>query len=777
MKRVFGAAGLWCIATAGVGVSALAAPLPPPAIVSPSSGAVVDADAPLLWNAVSGASRYDVELCGDAACADVLGRSSVPNLYSLLRRPLGTLYWRVATVDAAGDRGPWSAITRFTVAHGISGTVYEDVNGDNDAAGLTPRAGVRVRLFKDGDENAIADTITDKSGGYAFHPATSGTYWVAVEAASVTPAAGASGPVHAEQTWGGAGAMCLQLDGSVARHSGDGACFGGRSMKADEPAHLSGARHIARVDFADTSVADVDFGFSFNVVTSTADAATPGTLRQFILNANAIHGPNAMHFVPVTKAPNGKWWTIRTASPLPALTDAGTTLDGTAYSVVDPKFVIDSNKEALLSVSNHVVTGRKLTAPDRPELEVLLSGDRGIDAGNAAAIRNIALGGARTNVTARGAVVIERAAVGARPDATPMYPAGEQGIVVEGGSARLDGVFISSQSNVGLAVRPGAALTAKALFVTQCGNEKGGAGVTLASNDTTITDSFIYENDAPAIVVGGNEAAGAASRNSIRASAISHNRAGIVLASNASGTIVEENDIMWNSEGGVVIDPSATPARLARISQNHFNENGGVPIDLQHQTEKQRLAPASCHTNGLANEGLGAPQVTTAYVRNVSDKTRELHVEGRACPGTTIEIYESFVTGELREPIERERLPRDLSSVRESMKTDDIESRDNAGGNAVDIIPSVGEFNYAISVKADANGTFTAAIPIVDPVVDPSIKPRPNLGGNDVELDVHDVFHGRRTYAVAAVAIDAAGNTSEFSRRHIVGERGTFSGR
>ena len=37
-------------------------------------------------------------------------------------------------------------------------------------------------------------------------------------------------------------------------------------------------------------------------------------------------------------------------------------------------------------------------------------------------------------------------------------------------------------------------------------------------------------------------------------------------------------------------------------------------------------------------------------------------------------------------------------------------------------------------------------------------------------MDVHDIFHGRRTFAVAAVAIDGAGNTSEFSRR-IVGDR------
>lgn len=763
---------MWCIATAAAAQLA-----PAPTIVSPTAGVVVDDDAPLLWNAVPGATRYDVELCGDAACTDVLGRSSVPNLYSLIRRPLGTLYWRVATVDASGAHGAWSPVTRFTVAHGISGTVFEDLNGDNDAAGLTPRPGAKVALYRDGTDTPVEHAVTDKRGAYVFHPAASGTYWVAVDEASITPSAGATAPVRAEQTWGGTGTMCLQLDGSVVRRIGDGPCFGGRSMTADDPSHLAGSRHVARVDFADKSVPDIDFGFSFNAVTSTADATATGTLRQFMHNANAIRGPNAMHFVPLTKAPNGKWWSIRTSSALPALTDGGTTIDGTAYSIVDPKYTIDLNKDTILRVSNHVVTGRKLTAPDRPELEVVLTGERGIDAGVPAAIRNIALGGARTNVIVRAGVAIDRAVIGARPDGTPLAVPGEEGIVVESGSARLEGVFISSQSNIGLAVRPGAAMTANALFVTRSGGAAAGAAILLASSDSTITESFIYENEAPAIIVGGNESATIAARNTIRGSAVSHNLAGIILASNATGTIIEENDVVWNSEGGVVTNPGGTPARLTRISHNHFNENGGVPIDLQHQTEKLHLAPAVCRTAGLTNEGLGAPQVTRAEVRTVAQNARELHVEGKACPGTTVEIYESFVTGDLRDPIERERLPRDLPSVREAMRNNEIESRDNAGGNAVDIIPSVGEFNFAATVRADANGSFTAAIPIIEQVTDASLKPRANMGENAVILDVHDVFHGHRTYAVAAVSIDAAGNTSEFSRRRIVGDRGERDGR
>ncbi len=185
---------------------------------------------------------------------------------------------------------------------------------------------------------------------------------------------------------------------------------------------------------------------------------------------------------------------------------------------------------------------------------------------------------------------------------------------MESAGTRLESVFVSSQTNIGVAVRPGATLTAMGLFVTRCGVENAGAGISLASSDASITDSFIYENDAPAIIVGGNDASSGATHNVIRASAISHNRSGILLASDASGTTIEENDIVWNSEGGVVTNPGGTPARTARITHNHFNENGGVPIDLQHQTDKRRLAPATCRTEGLSNEGIGAPQVTRAEV-------------------------------------------------------------------------------------------------------------------------------------------------------------------
>ena len=634
------------------------------------------------------------------------------------------------------------------------------------------------------DDPLVATTSTDKSGRYTFRPVPSGIYWVAVDEESFTPAGSVTGLVRAEQTFGGNGALCQQLDGSIVRRTGAGPCFGGRSMTPDDPSHLSASRHVAAVAFGAGSVSEVDFGFSFNAVTSTADALGSGTLRQFVANANAIRGANTMRFVPVTHAPNGKWWSIRLASPLPALIDAGTTIDGTAYSIVDPKYAIDSNKEVLIRSSNHVVTGRPIVGPERPELEVTLNGDRGIDAVTPAAIRNIAIGGARTNVVAHATLAIEGVAIGVHPDGNVLRPAGEEGVVIESGSTHVDGLFISAQSNIGLAVRPGAALTARGLIVTRCGVENNGAGVLLASSDAAIAESFIFDNDSAAVVIGGNETAPAA-RNAIRGSTVSHNRAGIVLSQNAIGAIVEQNDIVWNSEGGVVTNPSPkAPARLTRISHNHFNENGGVPIDLQHQTEKLRIPPAACRAAGMADDGLGAPQVTRAEWRSLGKNQRELIVEGKACPGATVELYESFVTGELRTPLERERQARDLPSVREAVRRNTVESRDSAGGQAVDIIPSVGEFNFALTVQADASGNFKATfsplllgsptfIPFLEnELADPPVKHRQNLGENSVEMDMHDAFQGRITIAVAAIAIDAEGNTSEFGRRRLVGTRG-----
>ena len=76
-----------------------------------------------------------------------------------------------------------------------------------------------------------------------------------------------------------------------------------------------------------------------------------GSLRQFIQNANAVAGANSMRFVPVGNpnvTPGGlgggdDFWRITLTVALPAITDASTVIDGTAYSFIDGTTLRDTN--------------------------------------------------------------------------------------------------------------------------------------------------------------------------------------------------------------------------------------------------------------------------------------------------------------------------------------------------------------------------------------------------------------------------------------------------
>ncbi|GAB5409215.1 MAG: hypothetical protein BalsKO_15800 [Balneolaceae bacterium] len=141
-------------------------------------------------------------------------------------------------------------------------------------------------------------------------------------------------------------------------------CYGGRNGTTSDnipetpiDGSINNAEHIIEVVIAgNNSVSDIDFGFSFNVVTNIDDADEDdssarwyqGSLRQFINNANQIDGDNIMRFVPAIATnqtgANGTWWDLDTDnSSMPTLTDGGTTIDGTAYDFTDPDQVRDTH--------------------------------------------------------------------------------------------------------------------------------------------------------------------------------------------------------------------------------------------------------------------------------------------------------------------------------------------------------------------------------------------------------------------------------------------------
>src|SRR5205085_1038143 len=126
--------------------------------------------------------------------------------------------------------------------------------------------------------------------------------WIAVDSHSIpatTRVPNTEDP-WAEQTFGPLGALCDDGTGNARARNAAGPCYAGRfGGKSDDANALATSKHVALARVTDAGVAGLDFAFSFDVVTTVADAdSLQGSLRQFITNANSITGANTMRFVP-----------------------------------------------------------------------------------------------------------------------------------------------------------------------------------------------------------------------------------------------------------------------------------------------------------------------------------------------------------------------------------------------------------------------------------------------------------------------------------------------
>ncbi|QEG21797.1 DUF4347 domain-containing protein [Mariniblastus fucicola] len=283
----------------------------------------------------------------------------------------------------------------------ISGHVYNDENADGDiVAGDSGFSNVSLRLYVDiaGIRTLVDTTTTDGNGYYEFTSLSPGTYFVVVDSttigADVISDAALVDGAWAEQTYGGDGSILGGLSSAV---QSAGAMFGGRRAGvSDNATLLVGAEHVNRqeISSADIESSNVDFGFSFNVVTNVedqfdagnpADRTVQGSLRQFLTNANAVDGANEMRFVPVVAANQStdldgdagteeSWWQIDVVDELPVITSSDTTVDGQAWQVQGGMLVeYDLNAFSVQnSYSGTVGTeGTTFLQTDAPELELL----------------------------------------------------------------------------------------------------------------------------------------------------------------------------------------------------------------------------------------------------------------------------------------------------------------------------------------------------------------------------------------------------------------------
>lgn len=637
----------------------------------------------------------------------------------------------------------------------IAGGVFEDRMALAVRSHFLPAEGITVKLYRE-DRTPVATTKTNRAGLYVFGVDAPGSYLVVVD----------SKTFHAdgwpEQTFGPAGAHCAHPDRGTFTALYEGPCFGGRTVPgSDDSSTLATAEHIAQVTVGADSLTNVDFAFSFDAVVTTADSGQ-GSLRQYLLNANAVRGPNRMRFVPLERAlehaesPVGvppRWWTIQPATPLPELRDDDTTIDALAYNFVSPATIADPNPGRFGEPVTLQSGERQISRLRRPELEIVVSGPTGIVCIARCGLRGFAVHGAATGIVTRADARIEHVLVGSNPLGQAARDGGVVGVHAERGTLVARHLLVTAQTTTGIQVGRDARIDGERLDISSSGTPEAGSGILLLSNGSTIRSSVVAGNPGAGVILGALDGSAPASNNTLDAITISGNNAGVVLAPGASRNVIARNDIMWNRMGGVTVTAAdkLPVARENRISANRFDENGLRPIVLDAKSENPNTLHPGADT--CANTPiLPAPRVTS--VRVIEENGYRAILRGQACPGQIVELYQSFVTSAVT----------GKSAALPHVRDDEGDHESRTAARRSLTLPSVGEFNYLGATNTSPDGTFEASFPLPVATGNPDDFDRPfdemNIWATEILASIKPTDR-----AFSALAIDAAGNTSEMSVR------------
>jgi parallel beta-helix repeat protein len=665
----------------------------------------------------------------------------------------------------------------------IAGGVFEDRTALAVRSHFVGAPNVTVKLFRDNgdhrpsaDDSLTATVRTDAAGMYAAAVPQTGDYWVVIDSRTIRNLEG----TWAEQTFGPAGSLCAHPNGSTRSTTFEGSCFGGvQALRSDDATSVATAEHLALVT-AREGVTGIDFAFSFDAVVHADDGpARQGSFRQFVANANALPGPNRMRFVPLVQATERKdsvmgvpprWWTIALTTPLADLSDEDTVIDGTPYNFLSPASVTNPNPGRLGESPTFQPDEPQIPRIDKPDLELVVSGDVGIRCTAPCALTRIAIHGAPTILSMQANARLEHVMVGTAPDADIVEGSSLIGVLIDKGTTVMRYSLVAQQTRACVMVTGEARLDGERLDISRCGDPTrseprdvlAAGGIVLLSDGSVVRASNVSGNPGAGILLGATDGTTPANGNTIDGCTISANQAGIVLSPGATRNVVTRNDVMWNRLGGVTIlaADSTTAPRENRFSANRFNENGLRPIILRLDVEDPNQLSAGtdqCERDPkLANGGISAPRITRVVVTEDGNVTRAT-VRGTACPGEIVEIYQSFVTSGVREKTQVE-----LPHVRrEQISHETLTTRDRTLA-----LPSIGEFNYLGATNTAADGTFEATFPL--PVTEPMRVESQSI--EETNIWASKVLPGAKPEdrAFSALSIDSAGNTSELSIRRKV---------
>ena len=582
----------------------------------------------------------------------------------------------------------------------FTGTVFEDANYGGGAgrtraaSGGTVLTGAVVELYRASDGVFMGTTTTNGSGVYSFNTGVSAVSMIVRVV---------NGSVRSARAGGAACTTCVPVQ-TFRTNASSGAAVdvtnrvGGETPGSSDAVVNPGAATLGTITAGGrvpqsittatpaatgSTISGIDFGFNFSTVVNTRDftncGATnssypcQGTLRQFVINSNALGGKGALSqsgsgqidgattFLPsgfessIFMIPTAQHTVgvavIALASALPAISGSSTRLDATTQTVN-----IGNTNGGVLGTGGTVgVDAISLPTFPRPEVQLTAGNTVVVVSGSSSAVLGLALRQGYLQLTGAGCLarnnLVGMTASGDSSDNSPTT----YGIEFAGTSSTVRNNFVTV-NNSGIRTQgggTGSLVTLNEVARPTSGHTDTFDGILLVGLESSIqvTANLTREQRGGGIEVGFGGGASAASilvnNNTVQGNgfdavggpAASTEPIGMAAYDySGSGVVFSRNLIRDNAGAGILV----MNANGTTVSQNSFSNNGGLSIDLDPRViDPNGLGAPQGVTLNDNGDGDAGPNGLRNYpvVVTASLIGTELSLGGFARPGSAIELY------------------------------------------------------------------------------------------------------------------------------------------